>query len=187
METLQPALSREMHARKYWWVFLVTGIFWLVLSLVLLRFNPTSGLTIGLMSGVIALLAAVNEFVTAAWTSHLRWFRIAFGLLFVAVGILCLSYPGRTFLVVAAIFAWYLLLKGIFDLVRSLVFSQVMNLWWVLLIIGLVELGLGFWAAGYYAGSAVMLVAIVGIGALVRGISEIIEAVRLRGEAGRIA
>ena len=45
--------------------------------------------------------------------------------------------------------------------------------WWVLLICGLIELGLGFWAAGSWNVSVVVLVAWVAAGALVHGIGEI--------------
>jgi uncharacterized membrane protein HdeD (DUF308 family) len=182
MEAQRSMADGELHARKHWWVFLVTGIFWLILSLVLLRFNATSALTVGLMAGVVALLAGVNEFVTAAWTKDIRWFRIAFGVIFVAVGIVCLAYPERSFEIIASIFAWYLLFKGILDIIRALVFIPFRTGWWLLLIMGLIELGLGFWAAGYFKGSAVLLVAWVGIGAMIRGITEIVQAFQLRGQ-----
>jgi len=182
MEAQRSTVDEELHARRFWWIFLVTGIFWLVLSLVLLRFNATSAFTVGLMAGVVALLAGVNEFVTAAWTRDLRWLRIILGVIFVAVGVLCLVYPGKSFEIIASVFAWYLLFKGIFDIVRAFMFMRVLTAWWLLLIMGLIELGLGFWAAGYFKGSAVLLVAWVGIGAMIRGITEIVAAFQLRGQ-----
>jgi uncharacterized membrane protein HdeD (DUF308 family) len=182
MEAQRSTVDEELHARKFWWIFIVTGVFWLVLSLVLLRFNATSALTVGLMAGVVALLAGVNEFVTAAWTKDLRWLRIVLGVIFVAVGVVCLVYPGKSFEIIAAVFAWYLLFKGIFDIVRAFMFMRLLTAWWLLLIMGLIELGLGFWAAGYFKGSAVLLVAWVGIGAMIRGITEIVQAFQLRGQ-----
>ena len=35
--------------RKYWWLFLVTGILWFLLSLFILRFNTQSLTTIGIL------------------------------------------------------------------------------------------------------------------------------------------
>jgi uncharacterized membrane protein HdeD (DUF308 family) len=175
VETLRSATHEKLHTSKYWWVFIVTGIFWLVISLVLLRFNATSALTVGLMAGVV-------EFVTAAWSKEMRWFRLAFGVIFVVVGILCLAYPDKSFEIIAAIFAWYFLFKGILDIIKSFIFVPFRSGWWLLLIVGLIELGLGLWATGYYRGSAVLLVAWVAIGAMIRGITEIIEAFQLRGQ-----
>ena len=39
---------------------------------------------------------------------------------------------------------------------------------------------LGFWAAGYYGNSAILLIAWVGAMALIRGVSEIIFAFKLK-------
>ena len=51
---------------------------------------------------------------------------------------------------------------------------------------GIVEVLLGFWAAGYYGRSIVLLVAWVGISCLIRGITEVIFAqAPLRGQGHR--
>ena len=48
------------------------------------------------------------------------------------------------------------------------------------LIVGSVEILLAFWAAGYFRGSAIILVAWVAALTLLRGITEIVLAFRLR-------
>jgi hypothetical protein len=52
--------------------------------------------------------------------------------------------------------------------------------WWLQLIGGIVELALGFWAAGYYGRSAVLLVAWVAAFAIIRGVRDIVAAFRVR-------
>jgi uncharacterized membrane protein HdeD (DUF308 family) len=52
--------------------------------------------------------------------------------------------------------------------------------WWVLLIVGLIELGLGFWAAGSWKASVALVVSWVAAGALVHGIGEIALAFQSR-------
>jgi uncharacterized membrane protein HdeD (DUF308 family) len=52
--------------------------------------------------------------------------------------------------------------------------------WWLQLVGGIVELALGFWAAGYYGRSAVLLVAWVAAIAVTRGVRDIVLAFRLR-------
>jgi hypothetical protein len=52
--------------------------------------------------------------------------------------------------------------------------------WWLLVITGLAELLIGFWAAGSWNLSVVVLVAWVGATALIRGITEIVGAFQLR-------
>jgi uncharacterized membrane protein HdeD (DUF308 family) len=47
-------------------------------------------------------------------------------------------------------------------------------------VVGVVEILLAFWAAGYFRGSAILLVAWVAALTLMRGITEIVMAFRLR-------
>jgi uncharacterized membrane protein HdeD (DUF308 family) len=48
-----------------WWLFLVTGIAWLLISLIVLRFDVRSIAAVGALLGVIFLMAGANEFVIA--------------------------------------------------------------------------------------------------------------------------
>jgi uncharacterized membrane protein HdeD (DUF308 family) len=45
---------------KNWWLFLITGIAWLLIGVLVLRFNITSVATVGVLIGVLFLGAAVN-------------------------------------------------------------------------------------------------------------------------------
>ena len=55
------------------------------------------------------------------------------------------------------------------------------ELWWLQLVIGLLEILLAFWVAGNFRKEAILLVVYVGIIALARGISEIFVAFKLKG------
>jgi uncharacterized membrane protein HdeD (DUF308 family) len=45
-----------------WWLFLVTGIGWLLISLIVLRFDVTSIAAVGALLGVISPLARFRGF-----------------------------------------------------------------------------------------------------------------------------
>ena len=62
----------------------------------------------------------------------------------------------------------------------SLATKNEFHAWWLQLIIGIVELLIGFWAAGYWGRSATLLIVWVGVIALTRGITEMIFAFKLR-------
>jgi uncharacterized membrane protein HdeD (DUF308 family) len=62
----------------------------------------------------------------------------------------------------------------------SIATKDELHVWWLQLILGIVELLIGFWAAGYWGRSAILLIAWVGAIALFRGITEIIFAFKLR-------
>jgi uncharacterized membrane protein HdeD (DUF308 family) len=58
-----------------WWAYLLAGIAWVIISVIILRFNVASVATIGLLLGALFLLSAVEEFVLAAVRPKWGWAR----------------------------------------------------------------------------------------------------------------
>src|SRR3954464_8641235 len=159
---------------RFWWLLLITGIAWIVLSIVILRFDYTTVAAVAVLFGVYCLVAAVNETMIGALSSSTGW-RIAHWLLavlLVVVGVVSFMNLGATFVTLAAIISFYFIFRGCFDIAMAFAGSAAPG-WWVLLICGLLELGLGFWAAGSWNVSVLVLVTWVAAGALVHGIGEI--------------
>jgi uncharacterized membrane protein HdeD (DUF308 family) len=167
---------------RLWWIFLVTGLLWLLFSIIVFRFDWTTVNSISILFGVVMIAAAVAELL-AAFLDH-GWWRVAQLLLAVAfgvIGIVAFIHPGNTFKALAAVISFYFILKGFFHVAVSLFAWGDLDHAWLVLVLGLVELGVGFWAAGDFGNQVILLVVWVGISALTRGISEIILAFRLRG------
>jgi uncharacterized membrane protein HdeD (DUF308 family) len=164
-----------------WWLFLVMGIGWTVLSLIILRFDYTSVHAISLLFGFVALGAGVLEigliFVSRGWWKLLN---IVLSFVFIVTGIMSFVHPGDTFLALAAVFSFFLLFAGTFDIIASLAARHEIEVWWLQLVGGIIEVALGFWAAGYYGRSATLLVAWVAAFALIRGVRDIVLAFRIR-------
>jgi len=92
--------------------------------------------------------------------------------IFVATGVVAFFTPGDTFVSLAAVISFYFIFAGIWNVISSLSMRQVSG-WWLQLVSGLVELGLGYWAAGSFRVSANLLVAFVAAIALIRGVTQI--------------
>ena len=163
-----------------WWLFLITGIAWLFVAKIVLDANLETVAAIAVLAGFMFSFAAVNEFMVAAAVRSWRWLHIVFGVLFALAGIMAFVRPGGTFLSLAAIIGWFLIFKGTLDLVVSLAGRDEYELWWLGLVTGIIELLIGFWAAGSPRRSIALLVIWVGAGALARGVMEIVLAFRLR-------
>jgi uncharacterized membrane protein HdeD (DUF308 family) len=174
-------------AGRAWWLFLLTGILWLLVAIIILRFDYTSVSAVAILFGIVAIFAGVNEFFMLAASGG--WWKVLHGLLgvlFIGVGIVAFIHPGDTFAALAAVMSFFLIFKGFFDIVVSIATRNEFHAWWVQLVAGIVEVLIGFWAAGYWGRSAVLLVVWVGVIALMRGITEIIFAFKLHG-AGKAA
>src|SRR5215471_11020609 len=65
-----------------WWIFLLTGIAWLIISWVVLRFTPASVATVGVLLGVLFLFGMLNEFLTASVRPRWRWLHVVMGIIF---------------------------------------------------------------------------------------------------------
>jgi len=62
-----------------WWLMLVTGIAWLIISVMVLRFRLSSITTVGVLIGVLFLLAMFNEFLLASVRPGWRWAHVLLG------------------------------------------------------------------------------------------------------------
>jgi uncharacterized membrane protein HdeD (DUF308 family) len=166
---------------RFWWVLLITGAAWIVVSILILRFNYTTVAAVAVLFGVYCLAAAVNQVIVASMSSSTGW-RIVHWLLaivFAIVGVVAFLNFGQTFVALAAIISFYFVFRGGFDTAMALAGSRSPG-WWLMVIVGLIELGLGFWAAGSWGVSVVLLVAWVAAGALVHGVGEIALAFQIQ-------
>jgi len=164
-----------------WWLMLITGIAWIVVSVILLRFDYTSVRSISILFGIVALFAGAAEigmlFIAAGWWKLLH---AILALVFIVAGVVAFIHPGNTFLALAAVFSFFLIFAGTFDIIISISTRHEIEVWWLQLIGGIIEVALGFWAAGYYGRSATLLVAWVAAFAIIRGVRDIVLAFRVR-------
>jgi uncharacterized membrane protein HdeD (DUF308 family) len=167
-------------AAPVWWVFLITGTAWFVLSLIMFRFNISSAKTIGVLAGIVFLIAGAIEFLMVAVVNSGWWkaLNAILGVVLVVGGITAFIHPKNAFVAVASVIGFMFLFVGIFDLIVA--FSDRTGLWWVRMITGFACIGLAFWASGDFQRKSVLLVAWLGLFALFRGINSLIVAFTLR-------
>jgi len=164
-----------------WWLLLVTGIGWMLVALIVLRFDYTSVSAISILFGFVAIAAGVLELgvllLAAGWWKLLHALA---AIVFIAAGIVAFIHPGNTFAALAAVFSFFLVFAGTFDIIVAISARHEIEVWWLQLIGGIIEVVLGFWAAGYYGRSAILLIAWVAAIALIRGVRDIVLAFRVR-------
>jgi uncharacterized membrane protein HdeD (DUF308 family) len=164
-----------------WWMFLVAGILWLFFGFFVLSLRPGSIAAVVILISIGFFLGALTQFVLAAVSSGgWRVMGIIGGILAIAAGIAALVWPEPTLVVVSIFVAWYLLIRGIFDVAISLSHTHVKG-WWMGLIAGIIAIGLGAWAIGNPDRSVLLFVSIIGIWAIFKGAADLVAAFAYRG------
>jgi uncharacterized membrane protein HdeD (DUF308 family) len=182
MTSLAPrADTVSLVGKVAWWVYLITGAAWFVIAWVVLRFDLRSVAAVSVLAGIVILVAGLAELFNAFVAPGWRWLHGILAVVFIITGGIAFFRPGGTFAMLAAFVGWYLLFKGLLDVILAFATKDVNDAWWLGLIIGIIEISLGFWAAGSFGRSAALLVVFVGAIALTRGITDVVLAFRIRG------
>lgn len=169
-------------AADRWWLFLLTGIGWLIFALLVFQWNYTTVYAVSYLFGFVAVAAGVNEFFEISVSSTgWKWAHGILGVLFLIAGIWALVHPHAAFATLSSLVAFFLLFKGIFDIMVAFIAKGQYEGWWLQLVAGILQIVLAFWVAGSWRGQVFLLVVYVGIVALIRGITELILAFKLKG------
>jgi len=165
-----------------WWFWLITGIFWIVVALVVLQFDQASITTVGVLIGIMFLVAGVqNFFIGSLAGGAMQWILWIFAVLFVIAGIISLIRPKDTFAGIADILGFLFLLVGIFWLVQAFAERETNELWWFGLISGVAMVILAFWTGGqFFIEKQYVLLVFAGIWALFHGVGDLITAFQIR-------
>jgi uncharacterized membrane protein HdeD (DUF308 family) len=170
---------------RYWAWFLVLGILWTLFGMYVLSYRVGSLAAVAVLIGVAFVVGGITQLVVASRVRSWRWLYIISGILAVAAGILTFVWPDITLYVMSILVAWYLIVFGIIHVIDALAGPK-LGWWWTLLLLGIAEFVLGVWAIRSWQRSLFTLVTLVGVWAIVYGLTEIFAAFSVR-EGGKQA
>lgn len=111
------------------------------------------------------------------------WWLVALrGAAAIVFGILAFIWPGPTLGALVILFGAYVLVDGIISLITGISDRSTNDRWWVMLLEGLVGIAAGILTFVYPGITAVVLLYLIAIWAVLTGVLEIAAAVRLRRE-----
>ena len=184
MLTEERLIVRE--GARYWWLFLVSGIVWLLIAWMVLRLNATSIATVGVLLGVVLLFAGINE-VGMASLSHGGWkvWHYIMAVIFLLGGLYGFVRPVNTFFALASVLGLILIFYGTFEIIQAIASRPVNPYWWLNLILGILLILLAFWVSESdrmfaLAQRTYLILFWVGFLALFRGFSQIFLAFTVR-------
>lgn len=164
-----------------WWLWLIAGIAWIVVSLVVLQFDEASITTVGVIVGVMFVLSGFQQLAMAGMVDSLRWVWALFGVLFLVAGVVCFVNPEETFAGLADILGFIFLSIGVWWVIRAFLERSISPIWWLGLISGLLMVVLAFWTSGqFFIEKAYTLLVFAGIWALMQGVTDVARAFQIR-------
>jgi uncharacterized membrane protein HdeD (DUF308 family) len=84
-----------------------------------------------------------NAAVMVQGTQEPTWISIVKGIVFVLFGLTALAWPGITLVNLAWVFALYMLIVGVVELISGIVYAGKSDFWWLKLIMGVLSIGVG--------------------------------------------
>ncbi len=171
--------SMEQAARMWGWL-LTAGIALVILGFCVFSIRADTLDVLGILAGIAFIFVGFNFiFASSVAPGGWKWFFIIGGIVAIAAGIVAFANPYNTVLALSMLFGWFFLIAGILDVIRAFMNTH-RPYWWLGLITGLIEIGLGAWAVNDVTNSVVLLVTVIGVYCIVKGIAEIFLAFQLR-------
>ena len=170
---------------RVWWVVLIIGIIFAVFGVVML-FNVAAGATaIAIIVGAFLIFDGLVEMVSGGRRGGSRVWAVVLGILLVIGGIVVISWPGVTFLVIAVIWGITLLVGGIARVVAAAMLRGYG--WGWLVVLGIVEAILGILMLAWPDVTAYVILLLIGIYSIIAGLLQILLSFQLKKAPERLA
>lgn len=164
--------------RTYLWgLLLFAGVAWLAVGWSVLRLTPTDVVSV---AGLVVLFGALTEVVRACAGTRTWWLNAGMAVLFAVTGIVLLAEPDTAYTAPAALVGWYLMVRGAVDIAVAMMARESDRIWGLVMVVGVLQAGLGFFAASPLARSADLAVTALGALGLLRGVADLVTALRVR-------
>ena len=173
---------------RAWWLPVVLGVVMVLYSFAVLSFTITTINAVAYGLGIGLLFAGFAELMLWRQVESWRWLVLIAGVVDIILAVMAFAWPDATFLVLARLIGWVLLLRGIIEIVRAFDDRhRGVPTWWAGMIIGVFNIVDAIWATRYPGREIVVLVLWVGIAVLTRGVLAIVAGFTLRGMGKRLA
>jgi uncharacterized membrane protein HdeD (DUF308 family) len=174
---------------RNWWVFLLRGIVGILFG-VLAFMRPGITLEVlvllfafwALFDGVFSLISSIG----AAEAKEPWWPLVFIGLLGIAAGIFTLRYPGVTTLTLLFVIAFWSIFRGIFEIIAAVRLREIIQGEWWLILGGIASIVFGVLLVTYPASGLLAVIWLIGLYAVIFGITQIMFGFRLKNLAGEL-
>ena len=174
-------LSRDaaQQVARNWWVLLLNGAVMIVAGFLIFSIDWTVR-DLATFIGALFIFPGLAEALTTGIDARVRRVNVVAGLLSIATGVLIIVWPTPGLLAVAIVLGAWLIVMGTFAISGAFAARDVLSGWWLLLIIGLLEIPLGVLALANPGATLVALITVAGIWAVAIGVTRVVIAFNVK-------
>lgn len=169
---------------RNWWLFAVRGVIAIVFGILALIWPGSAMLALVLLFGAFALLDGLFAVAVgiASRGYFERWWAVLLeGLTGIVIGISTFFWPNITALILLYFIATWAVITGVLEIVTAIKFRHVIPGEWAMILNGLFSVLLGALLFVFPGAGEVGLTWLIGIYAIIAGVTEMIFAFRLHG------
>jgi uncharacterized membrane protein HdeD (DUF308 family) len=170
--------AAEQIARN-WWRLLLNGALLIVAGVLIFSIDWTIR-SLATFIGALFILQGVTEALTTGIGARVRQANVVAGLLSIATGILIIVWPGPGLLAVAIVLGAWLIVTGTIAICGAFAARHMLPNWWMLLVLGLLEIPLGVLALADPGATLAALITVSGIWAVAVGVTRIVLAFEIK-------
>jgi uncharacterized membrane protein HdeD (DUF308 family) len=164
---------------RNWWVLLLSGVVGIVAGFLIFSIDWTIR-DLATFIGALFIFQGVAEALTTGIDARVRQANVIAGLLSIATGILIIVWPEPGLLAVAIVLGGWLIVMGTLAITGAVAAREVLPNWWLLLIIGLLEIPLGVLALANPGATLAALITVAGIWAIAIGVMRVVLAFEVK-------
>jgi uncharacterized membrane protein HdeD (DUF308 family) len=172
---------------RSWVILLLSGVVGIVAGVLIFSIDWTIR-DLATFIGALFIFQGLTEALTTGIDARARQANVIAGLLSIATGILIIVWPEPGLLAVAVVLGAWLIVMGTYAIAGAFAVRELLPNWWLLLIIGLLEIPLGVLALANPGATLAALITVAGIWAIGVGVMQVVlafEVKRLPDEVDR--
>jgi uncharacterized membrane protein HdeD (DUF308 family) len=164
---------------RNWWVLLLNGGLLIVAGFLIFSIDWTIR-DLATFIGALFIFQGVAEALTTGIDARVRQANVIAGLLSIATGVLIIIWPKPGLLAVAVVLGAWLIVMGTLAVSGAFAARDILPNWWLLLIVGLLEIPLGVLALANPGATLAALITVAGIWAVAIGVMRIVLAFEVK-------
>jgi hypothetical protein len=174
-------LTREaaQQIARNWWLLLLNGAVLIVAGFLIFSIDWTIR-DLATFIGALFIVQGIATALTTGIDARVRRMNVITGLLSIAAGVAIIVWPEPGLLAVAIFLGAWLIVTGTIAISAAFAARRLLPQWWLLLIVGLLEIPLGVLALADPGTTLAALITVAGIWAVAIGVMRIVLAFEIK-------